>query len=291
MSSELTGEEYPAPAYPQEALEESTDLWEEIVRLRNLGQPAALCTVLLARGSTPGKETMKMLVRGDGSALGSVGGGCVERDVMQMAQEVIQTDRAQTRSFTLNQADVPESGLICGGQVTILAEPVVPPVLVLLGGGHVSGAAVRVARECDFRVEVCDTRPEYACAAKHPAAHATFCGAWEEALARYGLAQHHYLVILTPGHREDLAALRAVWKRGCQPKYLGLIGSRAKKAQLDRILGDEGVPEAWLQAVKTPIGLEIGAKAAGEIAVSLVGELVRLRRCGLLQPAAAKPLR
>lgn len=232
-----------------------------------------------------------MLVRGDGSALGSVGGGCVERDVVAMALEVLASDRAQTRSFTLNQADVPESGLICGGQVTILAEPVVPPVLVLLGGGHVAGAAVRVARECDFRVEVCDTRPEYASAAKHPAAHATFAGTWEEALARYGLAQHHYLVVLTPGHQDDLAALRAVWRRGCRPKYLGLIGSRAKKAQLDRILADEGVPAEWLQAVKTPIGLEIGAKAAGEIAVSLVGELVRLRRQGRVEPARAKPVR
>lgn len=272
-------------------MEESADLWEEIVRLRAAGQPAALCTVLLARGSTPGKETMKMLVRGDGSALGSVGGGCVERDVLAMALEVIATDRAQTRSFTLNQAAVPESGLICGGQVTILAEPVVPPVLVLLGGGHVSAAAVRVARECDFRVEVCDTRPDYACPAMHPAAQATFAGPWPEALARYGLAQHHYLVILTPGHQEDLDALRAVWQAGCRPKYLGLIGSRAKKAQIDRILHDEGVPETWLKSVKTPIGLEIGAKAAGEIAVSLVAELVRLRRTGILEAAAAKPLR
>ena len=75
------------------------DLYEEIVRLRRAGEAAALCTVLLARGSTPGKETMKMLVRADGSTQGSVGGGCVEEDVRQMALEVIQTDRAATRSF------------------------------------------------------------------------------------------------------------------------------------------------------------------------------------------------
>jgi xanthine dehydrogenase accessory factor len=269
----------------------TADLWEEIVRLRAAGQPAALCTVLLARGSTPGKETMKMLVRGDGSFLGTVGGGCVERDVIAMARSVMATDRAQTRSFTLNQAEVPESGLICGGQVTILAEPVVPPVLVLLGGGHVAAAAARVARECELRVEVCDTRPEYANPRQHPSAHATFSGSWEAALARYGEAQHHYLVILTPGHHEDLAALRAVWRQGCRPKYLGMIGSRAKKAQLDRILADEGAPAEWLRGVKTPVGLEIGAKSAGEIAVSLVAELVRLRRTGELEPAAPKPRR
>lgn len=272
-------------------MEDLADLWEEIVRLRRAGQPAALCTVVLARGSTPGKETMKMLVRADGSALGSVGGGCVERDVRAMAREVIASDRAQTRAFTLNQADAPESGLICGGQVTILAEPVVPPVLVLFGGGHVAAATVRVARECGLRVEVCDARAEFASAEAHPLADATYAGPWETTAARYASAQHHYLVILTPGHQDDLAALRAIWRAGCQPKYLGMIGSRAKKAQLDRVLADEGVPAEWLARVKTPVGLELGAQTAGEIAVSLVAELVRLRRTGVLEPAAPKPKR
>lgn len=258
----------------------SPDLFEEIVRLRRAGQPAALCTVLLARGSTPGKDAMKMLVREDGSTVGSVGGGCVEADAVQMAREVIRTDRAQTQSFRLSQRDLPDSGLICGGQVTILAEPVVPPVLVLLGGGHVAGAAVRVAKECGLRVRVCDTREEYACSAMHPQADDCFAGPWEEAVAQVAPARHHYLVVVTRGHKDDADALRAVWKHQCEPKYLGMIGSRAKKATLDRILADEGVPEAWLAAVRTPIGLPIGAKSSGEIAVSLLSELVRLRRVG-----------
>ncbi len=257
------------------------DLWEEIVRMRRAGEPAALCTVLLTRGSTPGKDTMKMLVRGDGSAIGSVGGGCVEAEVQQMAVEVIASDRAATRAFTLNQTDDPENGLICGGQVTILVEPVVPPVLVLLGGGHVGGAAARVAKEAGLRVEICDPRPEYACAAQHPSADACFSGEWEEAVARVAPAQHHYLVSVPRAHGDDLRILRAIWRSGCRPKYLGLIGSRAKKARLDQILADEGVPAAWLAAVRTPIGLDIGAKAAGEIAISLVAELIRLRRTGV----------
>ena len=86
------------------------DIYEEIVRLRKLGEPATLCTVMLSRGSTPGKETMKMLVRGDGSTVGSVGGGCVEGDVRQMALEVIANDRSETKSFRLNQVDVPNPG-------------------------------------------------------------------------------------------------------------------------------------------------------------------------------------
>jgi xanthine dehydrogenase accessory factor len=264
-------------------MEPRFDLYEEIVRLRQSGEPAALCTVLLARGSTPGKETMKMLVRADGSSLGSVGGGCVEADVKQMAAEVITTDQAQTSTFNLNQADVPESGLICGGQVTILAEPVVPPVLVLFGGGHVANAVARVAKECDLRVWVCDPREEHANAAAHPAADACFAQPWAEAVGQIGAAQHHYLVISTRGHKDDEEVLYQVWKSGCQPKYLAMIGSRAKKVQLHRMLVDRGVPQEWLDAVKTPMGLDIGAKSSGEIAVSLVAELVRLRRQGRLQ--------
>jgi len=261
-------------------MSESIDLFEEIVRLRREGTPAALCTVLLSRGSTPGKDAMKMLVRSDGSIVGSVGGGCVEADTIQLGLDVIQSDRAQTQSFRLSQKDLPESGLICGGQVTILVEPVVPPVLVLLGGGHVAASAVRVAKECGLRVEVCDTREDYASNVAHPHADGTFSGPWSEAVARFAPAHHHYLVVVTRGHKDDADALRAIWQHGCKPKYLGMIGSQAKKATLSKLLADEGVPSAWLDSVKTPIGLPIGGKSSGEIAVSLLAELVQIRRLG-----------
>lgn len=258
------------------------DLYEEIVRLRQAGVSAALCTVLLARGSTPGKETMKMLVRADGSTLGSIGGGCVEEDCRQLALEVIASDRAATRSFTLNQKDLPESGLICGGQVTVLVEPVVPPTLVLFGGGHVAAAAARVARECELRVVVCDERPEYADPARHLAADLCLAGPWRESVARIAPAEHHYLVIATRGHRDDLEVLRELAAADCRPRYLGLLGSRAKHATLDRILADEGIPAPFRARVRTPIGLPIGSRTAGEIAVSLLADLVHLRRIGHL---------
>ncbi len=267
------------------------DLFEEIVRLRRAGRPAALCTVLLTRGSTPGKDSMKMLVRDDGSRVGTVGGGCVEAEVVEMAREVIRRDRPATRSFRLNQRDLPESGLLCGGQVTILVEPVTPPVLVLFGGGHVAAAAVRVARECELRVEVCDSRPEYASPEAHPLADGVFCGPWEEAVARHAPGAHHYFVVVTPGHRDDAAVLRAIHAAGCRPRYLGLIGSRAKKAALDRILQDEGVDPEFLARVRTPIGLDIGARTHGEIAVALLAELVRLRRRGGPEAAGAAEAR
>jgi xanthine dehydrogenase accessory factor len=261
-------------------MEASTDLFEEIVRMRAAGLPAALCTVLLSKGSTPGKDAMKMLVRGDGTTHGSVGGGCVEHDAIQMALAVLQSDRAQTKSFRLNQKDLAESGLICGGQVTILAEPVVPPVLVLLGGGHVGAATARIAKEAGLRVMVCDPRSEFASPEVHPQADECFAGPWHQAIARIAPAHHHYLVVVTRGHKDDAEALRAIWAHGCKPKFLGMLGSKAKKATLDRLLADEGIDTAWLSAIRTPVGLPLGGSTSGEIAVSIVSELVQLRRLG-----------
>ncbi len=258
-------------------MQPAPDLYEEIVRLRRLGQPAALCTVMLSKGSTPGKDAMKMLVRADGSTVGSVGGGCVEADTIQMALESIRTGAAQTQSFRLNQKDLPESGLICGGQVTILVESVVPPVLVLFGGGHVGAAAARVAHEAGFRVLLCDDRPEYADPEHHTSADDCFAGPWADAVARIAPATNHYLVIATRGHNDDAEVLRSVHSSGCKPLYLGMLGSKAKKATLDRLLEDEGIPSDWLAGVRTPIGLPIGGKSAGEIAVSLVAELIQIR--------------
>ncbi len=262
------------------------DLYEEIVRMRAEGLPAALCTVLLTRGSTPGKEAMKMLVREDGTTLGTVGGGCVENDVIRMALEVLGDGRPRTRTFTLNQRDLPESGLICGGQVTILAEAVTSPVLVLFGGGHVSAAIARVARECDLRIVVCDPRAEYARPEAHPGADECLALPWDAAVARVTPARNHYLVVATRGHKDDLDVLLAIQRSGCTPRYLGLLGSRSKKATLERILADEGAGPEFLASIHTPIGLPIGAATPGEIAVSLMAELVSLRRRGEAGPAS-----
>ena len=259
-----------------------TDIYQAIVDARRAGRPAALCTILLTRGSTPGKESMKMLVFADGTRIGTVGGGCVEADVAALALESLADDRARTKSFSLNQKDLPESGLICGGQITVLTEPVVPPVLILFGGGHIGAASARVASESGLRIVVADDRADYANPTAHPTADETWAGPWAESVARLGDAAHHYLVIATRGHNDDLEVLRAVHQAGCSPKYIGLLGSRAKRLTLDKVLTDEGVSADWLAQIRTPIGLDIGASTPGEIAVSLVAELINFRRKGTL---------
>ena len=128
-----------------------SDIFEEIVALRRRGEPAALCTITSTAGSTPGKASMKMLVRADGSFVGTVGGGCVEAEVYAAAQEVLRSGESKRLAFALNERDYPDSGLICGGKVEIFIEAVTDPTLVLFGAGHISSSVAQVAKLVAFK--------------------------------------------------------------------------------------------------------------------------------------------
>ena len=102
------------------------DIYEELVRLRNLGQKCALATIVEVRGSIPSYESAKLLVREDGSMTGTIGGGCVEAEVWNAAREVIQTEKPKHLTFNLGQDAAYDNGLICGGQLDVFVEPVLP---------------------------------------------------------------------------------------------------------------------------------------------------------------------
>src|SRR5881227_3210490 len=123
------------------------DIFEEIVELRRAGRRGALATIVSARGSIPSFETAKMLVRDDGSIVGTIGGGCVEAEVWQAAREVMEQEKPRTLTFNLNQNPKYDTGLVCGGTLEVFIEPVLPiPVLYLFGAGHVAHSLYRVAR-------------------------------------------------------------------------------------------------------------------------------------------------
>src|SRR5262249_18238781 len=102
------------------------DVYEELVRLRNLGQKCALATIVEVRGSIPSYESAKILVREDGSMIGTIGGGCVEAEVWNAAREVIELEKPKHLTFNLGQDAAYDNGLICGGQLNVFVEPVLP---------------------------------------------------------------------------------------------------------------------------------------------------------------------
>lgn len=224
-----------------------------------------------------------MLVRDDGSILGTVGGGCLEAEVLEAALAAMRDERPRTLSFALNERDYPDSGLVCGGQLEIFVEPMVEPRLFIFGGGHVSGALTRAARLAGFHVTVADDRPSFANTTRHPDAHELVAADWPTAVeaALGNGVEGRYFVIATRGHLDDQGILELIGARvgsGPLPKYTGMIGSRAKRATLWKALREAGTPERFLDHVQSPMGLDIGARTHEEIALSVAAELVRVRR-------------
>src|SRR5689334_7345097 len=145
------------------------DLFDEIQRLRQSGRKAALATIIQIRGSVPSFQTAKMLIRDDGSTLGSIGGGCVEAEVWAAAQEVIREEKSRVLEFDLTDESMADGGLICGGKVEIFVEPILPPPhMVIFGAGHISMQLARMATIVGFRITIVDNRPQYANTERFP---------------------------------------------------------------------------------------------------------------------------
>jgi xanthine dehydrogenase accessory factor len=252
------------------------DLFEEIVRMRRAGQRGALATIVHTNGSIPSFESSRMLVREDGSIAGTVGGGCVEADVWAAAKDVMQKEAPRKLTFHLNNEATYDNGLICGGTVEVFVEPILPqPVVYLFGGGHVSMAVARAAHAAGFGICVVDDREAFANTERFPMAQEVFV-TFEDAFEKLHPNGSSYLVIATRGHKEDMRVL--AWAVRTPARYVGMIGSRRKVFSVYKALEKEGYRLEEFERVFAPMGLEIGALSPEEIAISIVAELVAVRR-------------
>ena len=345
------------------------EVLKEVLSAISEGETAALVTPVATAGSLPTGRNARMLVRADGSSVGTVGGGRMEAEVQQVAGEVIRELLPRLIHFSLTAQDALEDGLLCGGEASFYVEPVLPgtaretfqeilrlvkektpgleavrlseagpvqrlvvgkdspsvgtlgskaldreiservveaaqedlsetvevgtdgeqasvflnvllprPTVYIFGGGHVGLAVARIAPTAGFRVVVIDDRPEFASRTRFPNADGVRVVNFERALEGLPVDDLSYLVVMTRGHRWDrevvVQALRT------DAAYIGMIGSRRKVALTFEALKQEGFSETDLNRVHAPIGLNIGGDTPGEIAISVVGELVRVRRLG-----------
>jgi xanthine dehydrogenase accessory factor len=253
------------------------DIYEEIVKLRQEGRRGAVATIVNVSGSIPSFETAKMLVRDDGSIVGTIGGGCVEADIWQAAREVMESEKPRTLTFNLNQDPKYDTGLVCGGTLDIFVEPVLPPALLyVFGAGHVSVNLYNVARTAGFDVIVVDDRAAYANRERFPDAKQIIAGDFDQAMSRLALSESAYVVIVTRGHRDDMRVLR--WAVQTRARYIGMIGSKRKTITIFKELTKEGLSPELFERVHAPIGLDIGAITPEEIAVAITAELIAARR-------------
>jgi xanthine dehydrogenase accessory factor len=253
------------------------DIWEELVRLRRNGQKCAIATIIEARGSIPSYPSARILVREDGSMLGTVGGGCVEAEVWNAAREAIETEKPRKLTFNLGQDAAYDNGLICGGQLDVYVEPILPqPGVFIFGAGHISKSLATVASLAGFRVTVVDDRENFASRERFPAADEVLAGEYETLFPALPVNESSYLIVVTRGHRDDMRVLRLAI--GTPARYIAMIGSKRKVIGVIRELEKEGIPPAAFERIYAPMGLEIGAVTPEEIAVSVLAEMIAVRR-------------
>jgi xanthine dehydrogenase accessory factor len=249
-------------------------IFEEALRLKRQGRISAIATIVECKGSSPQKQGAKMLVRDDGSLMGTLGGGCLEADVVQAALMAMKDGGPTTIPFELTER---EGGLVCGGTVLVYIEPVLlEPHLVILGAGHVGKTLAKLARFTGFRVTVVDDRADFANRENVPDASDILVSDFTRAFDQIPVEKDTFIVVATRGHNHDLDAVKAAL--GTDAGYIGLLGSRRKKGLLSNALKESGFSSADIARVIIPVGVAIGSVTPEEIAVSIMAQIVQIRR-------------
>lgn len=250
---------------------------ERLLEISRGAAPAALCTVVATRGSTPRKIGASMVVVADGSPLGriegTVGGGAVEHAVRAEALLAI----AETRPRSIDYALTAELGMCCGGQMTIFIEPLRDrPPCIVFGAGHVGQALAEMAHTAGFAVTIADPRAELLRRERFSHEIRLVDGYDEEDFDDLGFGPDAFVIIVTHDHPTDQALAERVLRRPW--RYAALVGSR-RKAELtrQRCLA-KGLPTERVAALRSPAGLAIAAETPEEIAVSIVAQMVACRR-------------
>jgi xanthine dehydrogenase accessory factor len=259
------------------------DLSVSILRFSSLaesereGRPFWIATVIAVEGSTPVETGMKMAVWQDGRIEGTVGGGEIEKRVIERILGERPSGLQRWR-YDLGATEVSgeRTGMICGGMQEILVESFGNGTpLTILGGGHCGIALSALAGQCGFAVTVIDDRGEWASPSRHPAAAKVITAPFQQAGDYIAFGSDACIVIMTHGHRFDEMALRQCLGRPF--RFLGLLGSTKKVSDLFRRLREDGVDESALNRIHAPVGLDIGSHTPQEIAVSIMAELIALR--------------
>ena len=253
-------------------------IYRALAELQDRQEGGVLCTVVRSQGSTPRHAGSKMLVYADGTIIGTVGGGELENRVRTVALAALKDGQTRLLEYSMSDPERGDPG-ICGGQVEVFVEPVLPkPLLVVIGGGHVGRTVVHLAHWLGFRVVVNDDRPEFCRPESAPEADEFIYSSMSDLPANLKITPWTYLVLTTRGSSVDVDGLPALLET--LAAYIGVIGSRRRWATTRKALEEKGVPREKLDRVVSPMGLELNAETPEEIAVSILAEIISLRLGG-----------
>ena len=262
----------------------AADVYEWLVRARRERVAAVLATVIEVTGSAPQVAGAKLLVRADGRIAGTVGGGAIERRVLEEAKARLAGQGSTAEALTINLTK--DLGMCCGGEMKIFFERVRGAErLIVFGGGHIGRALAETAARVGFEVTVVDQREEWARAERFPSAKQVVNEEPEVVLPELLIDEASYCVVVTHDHPLDQALVKALL--GSRAGFVGLVASRTKRNKFVMRLRAQGLEEDRLARLRSPLGLDVGAVTPEEIALSITAELVAVRR-GVLPADASQ---
>ncbi len=251
-------------------------IWRLVAELESKNEAGVLCTIIHSQGSTPRHAGSKMLVYADGSTAGSVGGGELESRVITAALESIQDAQPRRLEYNMSEPERGDPG-VCGGTVEVYLEPIVPrPILLIIGAGHVGRAVAHLAYWLGYRVLVSDDRPEFCNPEVIPEAAEFFPLPFEELTDQIEITPWTYVVLTTRSVDIDVPGLPKILDTPAA--YIGVIGSKRRWETTRQQLEDRGVSNEKIARVQSPMGIEINAETPEEIAVSIMAEIIQIRR-------------
>lgn len=248
------------------------------------GEAVSLATVIKSQGSESPPVGAKMAVWGDGRTAGSFGAPALEAEIAKDCLQAISQGVSQafiypkTASRTLRARRT--------APLEVFVEVVQSPTLIVVGGGHIGYFVARLGKMVGFQVMVLDDRPEFASEERFPEADVVIAADFEETLKNSSIGENTYIVIVTRGHKQDEVSLRQVVESPAA--YIGMIGSRRRVGAVLKHIHESGVPLESLARVRSPIGLDIGAETPEEIAITIIAEIIMVRRGGTGLPLSEK---
>lgn len=271
----------------------SLNIHSKILELNKLNFSFVLATIIKSSGSVPGKTGFKMIIEKKGNCFGTVGGGAIEKQVIDDAQEILKKGKNEIRDYLLSdkikKSDKKNSTTIvpmkCNGKVSIFYEVYGQKSKVFIfGGGHVGNALLYSLKPLPFFTVLIDNRTEFANKEINADADEINHADYEEYAKKFKPAEDDFVVIVTHGHNFDFKILKILYERKLDLKYIGLIASQSKAREMIT-----GIKKAFGKKINTdsiysPIGLKIGGDSPSEIALSIAAEIQSVKNNKILIP-------
>ena len=256
-------------------------VYEALNDTQKSGESVSLATIISTQGSIPRHAGSKMLVRADGSIVGTVGGGTMEQLVIKEALAALSDGKTRFETYSLNSSDGAPG--VCGGTAQIFIEPIgVIPTLLVIGVGHVGKAVAELGKWMGFRVIACDDRAELCNENELPGLDEYVICKPDEVTEQIDVNSQTYIAAMTRGVDVDVELVPSLLES--EAPYIGIIGSRRRWQVTSEKLKEHNPTDEQLARINSPVGLEIQAETPKEIALSIMAEIIMLRRGGTGKP-------